>query len=178
MIEGTLVNLRAMEMADLERNARWINDREVTRFLSLRYEMSLAAEEAWMRERVTQPVSWQNPSFAIETKDGRHIGNVNLFNVAAEDRKAELGIMIGEKDCWSKGYGSDAVRTLVRFAFDEMNLNRVQLHTYAYNERAIAAYRKAGFVEEGRMRAFHYTEGAYHDAILMSVLREEFAHQM
>lgn len=178
MIEGTLVNLRAMEMADLERNARWVNDREVTRYLSLRYEMSLAAEEAWMRERVGQPVSYQSTFFAIETKDGRHIGNINLFNVVPEDRKAELGIMIGEKDCWSQGYGSDAVLTLLGFAFDEMNLNRVHLLTYAYNERAIAAYRKAGFVEEGRMRAFHYTEGAYHDAIVMSVLREEFAHQM
>ncbi len=81
--------------------------------------------------------------------------------------------MIGEKDCWSKGYGTDAVRTLVRFAFEEMNLNRVMLHAYAFNERAVAAYGKAGFVEEGRMRQFHYAEGVYHDAIVMGVVRGE-----
>jgi len=174
MIEGTLVRLRPMDMGDLERNYRWVNDREVTRFLALRYPMSLSAEEAWMRERVAQPISLHSVMFAIETRDGgRHIGNTNLFNVVPEDRRAELGIMIGEKDCWSKGYGSDAVRALVRFGFEEMNLRRVQLHTYAYNERAIAAYRKAGFVEEGRLRAFHYAEGAYHDAIVMAVLRDE-----
>jgi RimJ/RimL family protein N-acetyltransferase len=173
MIEGSLVRLRAPEIGDLERNHRWMNDREVTRYLSARYELSLAAEEAWMRERVGVPLSWDNAFFAIETKEGRHIGNTNLFALAAEDRKAELGIMIGEKDCWSQGYGTDAVRTLVRFAFDEMNLNRVQLHAYAFNERAIAAYRKVGFIEEGRMRQFHYAEGAYHDAVVMGVLRGE-----
>jgi RimJ/RimL family protein N-acetyltransferase len=171
VIEGVLVNLRAPETGDLERNHRWMNDREVTRFLAARYELSLAAEEVWMREHAGRAVSWDNAFFAIETKDGRHIGNTNLFALVAEDRKAELGIMVGEKDCWSRGYGTDAVRTLVRFAFDEMNLNRVQLHTYAFNERAKAAYEKAGFVEEGRMRAFHYAEGAYHDAIVMGVLR-------
>ena len=173
MLEGTLVNLRAPELTDLELDFTWINDREVTRFLNARYPMSLAAEEAWLRELVTKRMSHEHVTFAIETKDGRHIGNTNLFNVVPEDRRAELGIMIGEKDCWSRGFGTDAVRTLVRFAFDEMNLHRVQLHTYAYNERAIAAYRKACFVEEGRLRAFRYTAGAYHDAIVMAVVRED-----
>ncbi len=97
MIEGNIVDLRAPEMSDLERNARWINDREVTQYLSLRYQMSLAAEEAWMRELTGKPMSYERPFFAIETKDGVHIGNINLFNVKREDRVAELGIMIGDK---------------------------------------------------------------------------------
>ena len=171
MIEGKLVNLRAPEMGDLERNARWINDREVTQYLSMRYELSMAAEEAWMRDVTGKPLSYDRPFFAIETTDGEHIGNTNLFAVAPEDRKAKLGIMIGEKACWSKGYGSDALRTLLRFAFDEMNLNRVELDVFAFNERAIAAYRKCGFVEEGRRRQALYRGGAYHDVLVMSVLR-------
>jgi len=174
MIEGTLVNLRAPEMGDLERNTRWINDREVTRFLSVRYELSSAAEEGWLRELASKPMSYERPFFAIATKDDVHIGNVNLFAVVPEDRKCELGIMIGEKAYWSQGYGTDALRTIVRFAFEEMNLNRVQLHVFAYNDRAFAAYRKAGFVEEGRRRQAHYADGAYHDAIVMSVLRDEW----
>ena len=174
MIEGTIVNLRAPEMTDLERNHRWINDGEVTRFLAARYPMSLAAEEAWMRDVAGKMMSFESVFFAIETKDGRHIGNTNLFNVQAENSCAELGIMVGEKDCWSQGYGTDALRLLLRFGFEEMNLHRIALNTYSFNERAIACYRKVGFVDEGRMRDRIYTEGAYHDLLWMSVLRGEW----
>jgi RimJ/RimL family protein N-acetyltransferase len=174
MIEGVSTNLRAPEMDDLERNHRWVNDREVTRFLVLRYPMALAAEESWMRDVAGKMMSFESAFFAIETKEGRHIGNTNLFNVQPENRCAELGIMIGEKDCWSRGFGSDALRTLLGFAFGEMNLHRVGLNTYAYNERGIACYRKVGFVEEGRIRERIYREGAYHDMLWMGVLRREW----
>ncbi len=174
MIEGTRVNLRAMEMTDLERCQRWINDREVTRHLAMRYPMSMAAEEAWLRDLTSKPTSFDAAMFAIETKDGRHIGNIDLRGVQAENRASMLGVMIGERDCWSQGYGSDAIQTLLGFAFDEMNLNRVELHVFAKNERAIACYLKCGFGDEGRLRQDVYYEGAYHDAVVMSVLREEF----
>jgi len=174
MLEGRLVKLRAREMADLQRNTRWINDREVTRFMAARYLMSSAAEEQWMRDRMVGPMSFAATPFAIETKDGEHIGNTSLFNVSPEDRKADFGIMIGEKAYWSKGYGSDATQTLLRFAFEEMNLHRVRLDTYAFNERAIAAYLKSGFAEEGRLRQARYSGGAYHDVVVMGALRDEW----
>jgi RimJ/RimL family protein N-acetyltransferase len=174
MLEGTLVNLRAPEIGDLERNTHWINDREVTRFLSMRYEMSGLAEEAWLRDLVSKPMAYDRVFYAIETKDGEHIGNTNLFKAQAEDRRCELGIMIGDKRFWSKGFGTDALRTLLRFAFDEMNLNRVMLTVFDFNERAQAAYRNAGFVEEGRRRQALYREGAYRDIVVMAVLRDEW----
>jgi RimJ/RimL family protein N-acetyltransferase len=174
MLEGALVNLRAPEMDDLDRNTRWINDREVTRYLILRYEMSRLAEEGWLRDLVSKPQAYDRPFFAIETKEGHHIGNINLAKAVPEEQKCELGIMIGEKTYWSQGYGTDALRTLIRFAFDEMNMNRVELGVYDFNERGQAAYRKAGFVEEGRRREALYTEAAYHDIVVMSVLRDEW----
>jgi RimJ/RimL family protein N-acetyltransferase len=174
MIEGKLVNLRAMEMADLERCTRWINDREVTRFLAMRYHMPQAAEETWLRDLVSKPMSFERPFFAIETKDGVHIGNTNLFDASPEDHDASLGIMIGEKAYWGRGFGTDAMMTLLGFGFDEMNLHRVQLQVYAFNERAIACYRKCGFVEEVRQRQHIYTDGQYHDALIMGLLRPEF----
>jgi RimJ/RimL family protein N-acetyltransferase len=174
MIEGRKTNLRAPEMGDLERNHRWMNDREVTRFLSARYPMSLAAEEEWMRGVTGKMMSYEAPFFAIETKDGRHIGNTNLFSVQPENSCAEVGIMIGEKDCWSQGYGADALRVLLGFGFGEMNLHRIALNAFAFNERAIACYQKVGFVEEGRERDRIFTEGAYHDLVSMSVLRQEW----
>jgi RimJ/RimL family protein N-acetyltransferase len=175
MIEGTIVNLRAQEMGDLERNQRWLNDREVMRFLTNRYQFSMMAEEAWMRERSTRPIAYGGDmGFAIETKDGRHIGNTGLHGASPENRSAEMGIMIGEKDCWSRGYGTDALRTLCRLGFEEMNLNRISLGVYDFNERAIASYVKCGFVEEGRRRKDTYRYGAYIDVVIMGLLREDW----
>jgi RimJ/RimL family protein N-acetyltransferase len=175
MIEGTLVRLRPGGMADLERTHRWLNDREVTRFLgSRRYLMALEAEENWMREHTRELLSYRRAAFAIETKDGRHIGNTNLFDVSPEDRSAELGIMIGEPDCWSQGFGADAIITLCRFGFEEMNLHRIELSVYGRNERGRACYRKVGFIDEACMRQDVYRFGEYDDLWVMSTLRDEF----
>ena len=173
MIEGKLVNLRAREMSDVDLMARWINDREVTRFMGGGYPWSSLAEEAFVRAQTTTPMAFTDLRFAIETKDGVHIGGCGLHRASPENRGAELGIMIGEKAYWSKGYGSDAVATVVRFAFEEMNLHRVELHVYDFNLRGQAAYRKCGFIEEGRMRDAHFAEGRFHDVVVMAVLRDE-----
>lgn len=175
MLEGTLVNLRAHEVADADAIFRWINDREVARFLKARYPQSRAFEEGWMAERASMQLSLSRVSFAIETKDGTHIGNIGLHGGSAEDRSASLGMMIGEKDYHSKGYGSDALMTLLRFAFEEMNLNRVSLDVYEFNAPGLAAYRKCGFTEEGRRRRAMYQGGAYHDVVAMAILRHEWA---
>jgi RimJ/RimL family protein N-acetyltransferase len=176
VIEGRIVNLRAPDMSDLARNYAWINDREVTRFLGgqARYLMSMAAEEEWMRGVCERMQGYDRVFLAIETKDGRHIGNTNLFNSVPEQRQSELGIMIGDKDYWSRGFGADALKTLVRFGFEEMDLHRIMLQVFSYNPRAIACYTGVGFVEEVRMRQDMWHEGAYHDTIIMGLLRPEF----
>ena len=174
MLEGTLVRLRAMEPEDLEDAYKWVNDREVTLWLtSLRYPVSRKDEQKWIDDAPTN--SFGDVRLAIETKDGKHIGGINLHRVNPEDRKAGLGIMIGEKDHWSNGYGTDAIKTLLSFAFDEMNLHRVWLHVFADNERAMACYQKCGFREEGRLRQEVYQDGRYYDVVLMGVLETEFA---
>lgn len=173
MLEGKLVKLRALEPGDSERAYTWINDREVTRYLAARYPLSHADEERWL-ERVSTNDFSRGVSLAIETKEGEHIGNIGLEDLRPEDRKAALGILIGEKAYWSKGYGEDAIVTLLRFAFHEMNLHRVWLHTSEFNERAIACYRKCGFQEEGRLREHVFTDGRYWDALVMAILRHEF----
>ena len=173
MLEGTLVRLRALESTDLERAYTWINDREVTHYPAARFPLSLADERRWLEEGPTNS-SAGGVRLAIETKEGVHIGNMDLHRVHAEDRKAGLGIMIGEKDYWSNGYGGDAIVTLLRFAFHEMNLNRVWLHVFEFNERARASYKKCGFREEGRLRQHYYAEGRYWDVFVMANLRDEF----
>ena len=172
MLEGRLIRLRPREMSDLERNLEWFNNPEVTYFISTRYPISREQEEEWMRSNLAS--SFEYVRLAIETRDGRHIGNLDLRGATAESRSAELGITIGDKECWNQGYGADAIITLLRFAFQEMNLNRVWLRVFEYNERAIACYQKCGFREEGRLRQDFFRHGRYWDALIMGILREEF----
>ena len=174
MLDGKLVRLRAMEPEDLEDALRWVNDREVTLWLtSLRYPMALKDEQKWLDGAPANSFA-DGVRLAIETKDGKHIGGINLHRTNPEDRKAGLGIMIGEKDHWSNGYGTDAVLTLLKLAFDEMNLHRVWLQVFPDNERAIACYLKCGFREEGRLRQEVFQDGRYYDVIVMGVLNDEF----
>ena len=156
-----------------ERADAWINDREVTRYLDTRYTMSMTDEERWLERRPMAGLTSGVP-LAIETKDGQHIGNIDLFRAEPEIRHAELGIAIGERSHWSSGYGTDAIVTLLRFAFDEMNLNRVWLTVDERNERAIACYRRCGFQDEARYRDDRFAQGRYWDTLVMGVLRDEF----
>ena len=173
MLEGTITNLRPVDSGDLERVYRWINDREVTRFLATVYPLSRKDEQAWLEKKPVNNYE-SGVRFAIETKDGVHIGNLDLNDVQAESRRALMGVMIGEKDYWGAGYGTDAIITLLRFGFYEMNLNRITLHVFDFNERAYACYLKCGFQDEGRLRQHYYTEGRYWDSIVMGILRSEF----
>lgn len=173
MLDGKLVRLRAREPGDLERAYAWINDHEVTRHLTIRYPLSRVDEERWLRGIPTNSFA-NGVALAVETKEGAYIGNIDLREMRHEDRKAELAIMIGDKGYWSKGYGTDAILVLLRFAFHEMNLNRVWLTVHDSNERAVACYRKCGFREEGRLRHEVFRNGRYRDVVIMGILRREF----
>ncbi len=89
-------------------------------------------------------------------------------------RRASFGILIGDKAAWGKGYGSEATRLMLRHAFETLNLNRVWLHVYEYNQRGIRAYEKVGFRREGVLRQDTFRDGRYWDTIAMAVLREEW----
>ena len=178
MIEGKLINLRALGVSDAPAAHRWFNDGEVTRHLSWRYPISMRAEEQFVERAAAYPMSYTNTNFVIETKEGEAIGTTSLHRPHDENRSARFGITIGEKAYWSRGYGQDTTLTVCRFGFDEMNLNRIDLTVDEDHERAIAAYRNCGFVEEGRLRHARYRRGRYIDWILMSILRDEFRARM
>jgi RimJ/RimL family protein N-acetyltransferase len=113
----------------------------------------------------------------IEISEGdgwRMIGNLSLLNIDWRNRSAEVGIFIGDKSCWNQGYGTEAMKLMLRHAFEMLNLNRVYLRVYETNPRAIRAYQKAGYVVEGRDRQGEYRNGKYWDVIRMSVLRKEW----
>jgi len=171
MLFGEKVRLRAIERDDIPRFVKWLNDPEVKQYLTMFWPLSHAEEERWFEKQLDD----QNSRvFAIETEDGTHIGNIGLHDIDWKNRKATLGIFIGEKDYWNRGYGTDAIKTLLRFAFEELNLNRVQLSVLDFNARAIRCYEKCGFITEGRLRQTLFRNGRYHDELRMAVLREEW----
>ena len=108
--------------------------------------------------------------------EGDLVGECGLQAIDHFNRRCELGIGIG-RDFWGKGIGQDAVGTLVDYAFEHLNMNRVELFVLADDPRAVGAYRKAGFVEEGRLRRKSWVRGEYHDELVMSRLREEWSPQ-
>jgi RimJ/RimL family protein N-acetyltransferase len=170
-IAGKKIRLRAIERSDIPTFVRWMNDPEVTQYLVTYMPMSQAQEERWFEAQLEQHDGF---ILGIETLDGKLIGNVGLAHIDWKNRRAGLGVVLGEKEYWGQGYGTDAITALLGFAFKQMNLHSVHLTTYEYNKRAIRCYEKCGFKLEGRMRQAHFYDGQYHDELMMGVLRKEF----
>lgn len=175
MIYGERVRLRDNEREDLPRYVEWLNDPDVRQGLSLAFPLSLAEEEAWFESMLEKPE--RERPFAIDVMDGErwlHVGGCGLFDYEDKARRAELGIMIGNKERWDQGIGTDATRTLVQHGFKTLNLNRIKLRVFEFNQRAIAVYRRLGFIEEGRLRQEEYQQGRYWDTVVMGLLRSEW----
>jgi diamine N-acetyltransferase len=171
VISGKRLRLRAIERSDIPAFVRWFNDPEVRQYLQMYLPMSQAGEERWFESQLEDR---DGQVLGIETLDGTLIGNVGLHRIDWKDRHAVLGIVIGEKEYWNRGYGTEAVSTLLGFAFGEMNLHRISLRVYEYNERAIRCYEKCGFRLEGRLRKARFHAGKYHDELIMAILHDEF----
>ncbi len=172
---GELVRLAQISRENLPAFAQWFRDYEVQRLLvpGVLVPITDEAEEAW-HERAAR--HGDEHHFSIHTlADDELIGNCGLHGVDHKNSGAMFGILIGEKEYWGKGYGTDATRLALRFAFDELNLHRVQLEVYDYNVWAIRAYEKAGFSHEGKRREALFREGQYHDVLIMGILRQDWA---
>jgi RimJ/RimL family protein N-acetyltransferase len=171
MIAGEHVILRAFEREDAERCYRWMNDPSVVRTLKSRYPIAFSNEMEWLDRAMNMSPTERH--FAIERKDDRaHIGNASIHDIDWVSRAAWFGLFIGEPTAWNRGFGSDAIATLVRFAFDEMNLRKLRINVFDYNERAKHVLEARGFVQEGRLERDFYREGTYHDIVVLSIFRE------
>jgi len=170
-LRGETVGLRAIHETDLPLLVRWMNDPEVRHWLH-HSERPDATVDAEVRVRFgLEQQGLPNLVWMIETLEGRPVGHVGLLH---PPRGAELAISIGETDAWSKGYGTDAIRAVLRHAFAELNLHRVYLFTDADNARGIRCYEKCGFVREGLMREQRLRYGKPLDMVVMGVLRHEW----
>ncbi len=169
---GTKVYLRPLEREDAPHLVPWFNDPEVTRTLLIYRPVSLRAEEEFL-EKIYQSEHDLVLGIVVKATD-KLIGAAGLKQIDFKNRHAGLGISIGDKVEWGKGYGTEATQLLVRHAFETLNLNRVWLYVYEHNERGIRTYEKVGFKREGLLRQETYCEGRYWDTIVMAILREEW----
>lgn len=168
---GERLYLRPMEMEDRDHFTQWFNDPEANRFLNRDFPLHAEEEEKWIHElgnRKDQLV------LVMVLKDGdRPIGSIGLHGIGLPDRRAELGIAIGEQELWGQGYGREAIGLVLGHAFGRLGLHRVFLHVVAANERGARCYEACGFRKEGELRDARFRDGKFHDIWMYGILEDE-----
>ena len=175
MYRGKLVKLRAYREEDIERAVEFINDEETKKFLdtAIPFPITKWQEEEWIKSRKSNKDFTYD--FAIEDLEtGKYIGGCSINHCDVKNRNCTIGIMLGDKDYWGRDYGSDALKVLIKFIFEEVNMDKIKLGVFSFNARAIACYKKCGFKECGRRRKSEFIDGKYYDRISMDILKEEF----
>jgi RimJ/RimL family protein N-acetyltransferase len=176
IFSGKLVRLSAENPETYaEHFSRWWHDSEYGRLLDIApgHLLSPKRTKEWLEKELEKdpPEMWM---FGIRTlADDKLIGFIDLSDVSAYG-DTFVGIGIGERECRGKGYGTEAMKLILRFAFVELGLHRVSLNVFDYNPRGIRAYEKAGFQHEGRIREMILREGQRADVLYMGVLREDW----
>lgn len=168
---GERIYLSPRNKDDVELFTEWLNDFETTDYLGRSgIVMTLDGERKYLEENYNQEAT-----FVIVTlENDKMIGTVALESIDNINRTATLGIFIGDKEYRSKGYGTEAIKLILDFGFNYMNLNSIKLDLMEFNERALKCYEKCGFKEYGRRRKCRFVNGKYYDDIEMDILAEEF----
>ena len=156
----------------LDSFVKWFNDNEITQYIAWFLPLNYEKEEKWYSSMLEQQ-NQINYSIVLSENQDSLIGNCNI-QIDWKNRVGMIGIMIGEKEYWGKGYGTEALRMLVKYGFNTLNLNRIELETYAFNTRALKSYNKVGFKQEGLKRNSYFKNGKYIDSIIMGLLKEEW----
>jgi len=181
LLSGQIVRLTAEDPKVLAKSfSGWGRDSEYNRLLDS-YPSVLFSEkvnEKWLDDSL---LNERNDNFLFGIRllsDDRLVGAIGLGGIDWNNRSSYVGIGIGEQVDWGKGYGTDAMRLVLGYAFRELNLHRISLNVFEYNPRAVASYLKAGFMEEGRERGYLNRAGRRWDVIYMGILRTEWENNL
>ena len=172
-LSGERVYLRPFESDDIPQLLCWLNDPAVWRTLGVFLPVSEKTEQEFVE--IANSGKDNIVYLAIALHEGnRLIGSMGLKDIIWKDRSATFGIFIGPAECRSQGYGTEATRLLLDYAFRTLNLNRIGLEVFANNAAAIRVYEKVGFVREGVQRERRFLDGKYVDQYLYGILAREF----
>ncbi len=171
-LKGKKVILRPpRKETDLEMAVCWVNDQEVTQYLSMFLPQSFGQEEKWFNELNSRK---SDIVLAIEDLKGKFIGIIGLHGINWKDRLATHGIFIGDKNYWSNGYGTDAGMILFEYAFNSLNLRKIRSMALGFNERSVKYHLGCGFKIVGRWRKDIFKKGKYWDLVLMDLFKKEW----
>lgn len=172
-LDGDRVQLRRHDPENYGLYADWYGDSEVWHLTSwASMPLGRSAVRRLFEER---ELSTTDDSFAIHPAgEEEPVGVISLMNVSEANQSAELSVIVGAPDDRSHGYGAEAIEMIVRYAFENLGLNRVGLSVFDFNGPAVSTYERLGFEHEGRLRRAVKREDGFHDALLMSVLRDEW----
>jgi RimJ/RimL family protein N-acetyltransferase len=173
VIPGEHIFLSHVRREDVDLIASWFADLELTTYLgAVGMSFTPDQERDWIERTLRET---ESKTFAIIVREAQQpIGSVSLMEINHRHGVATLGIAIGDKAAWGRGYGSEAVRLICDYGFTFLNLYHIRLWHFAFNERGHRAYLKAGFREAGRLRGTFALNGRRYDEILMEITREEF----
>jgi len=177
VLEGKRIRLRSFELSDLDEIMKHWNNMELRNLLGSadRGPACRNEEEEFIRRTWKERQERKAFTFAIETiVDNKLVGGTSIFDINWTSRSAATGISIYNPDYWGKGYGQESMNLILGFAFQILNLNRVELETFDFNKRAQKCYLKVGFKEVGRRRKACFIDGQYHDDIIMDILKGEW----
>lgn len=175
-IIGDRIYLRPLEAEDADAFVPWVNDTEIRQYLGTTSPMNKLREQEFM-EKLYKDDRGITLGIVLKEKD-KLIGDVGLYDISMPNKHAELGILIGDRSCWSKGYGTEAMNLILGYGFDQLNLHRIYLFVLDFNPRAIRSYEKAGFTREVVARDHGYRNGAYCDDYFMSILEDEWRERI
>lgn len=167
-IEGERISLRPAGREDASHLLAWSLNQEVARLARGEYPTTLEGTHRWLEEGRRDRYRMV---FIIEGPNGMPIGDVDLYHIAWRSKEAELRIRIGLPELWNQGLGTEAIRTLLRYLFEERGMRRIYLRVLKSNPRAIRCYEKCGFRKEGRMRVEE--NGRPDELLLMSVTHRQ-----
>ena len=171
-IKGERVYLSPMCIEDAEKYTKWMNDFKVTDKMNASTNVvTKESEKEWI-EKNSRIGNYQ---FAIVKQENDElIGNCSLFDIDFINQIGTVGIFIGEEENRNKGYGTEALKLLIDYGFNHLNLNNIMLTVYSFNENAINCYKKVGFKEIGRRREAYFKNNERYDRIFMDIIRKEY----
>lgn len=169
-LSGKRVNLRPLDAeTDLEKVTAWINNQEVTEFMSRFLPSGRNEEKEWLNKKRENEVT-----LAIETKKGLHIGTIGLHQIDYRNGTANVGIMIGNKNYWKQGFGYDAEMILLKYAFHTLNLRKIIHRAFVDNKGSVNLAKKCGGIEEGIMRKHIFSNNQYRDLIMFAIFKKRW----
>jgi RimJ/RimL family protein N-acetyltransferase len=171
---GERIYLRPLEVEDVtEEYLQWMNDASLAKFIPA---MTFPGTRQAVQDYVARESRRADVVFLaiVDKESGRHVGNIKLGPVSWVDRRADYGRLIGDPTARSKGYGSEAVRLILRYAFDILNLHKVGASCLASNAAAIRSNEKSGLTREGVLREHRFVEGRYEDVLFLGITRDEY----